>query len=458
MRAKADRHKILIVDDDPDVLLALSLLLKDCGYAVVSEADPARIPLLVAPGAFDAVFLDMNFRKEAVDGAEGFSWMREILSRDPEARVIPVTAFGDIDLAVKAVKEGAADFILKPWKNEKLLATLSMALRLRESRREAAELKGQRAQLSSDLGHGFEQMIGKSRAMRDVFLLIRKVGPTDANVLILGENGTGKELVARALHGSSPRADRVFIAVDMGSITAELFESELFGHVKGAFTDARDSRAGRFQIASGGTLFLDEVGNLSPALQGKLLRVIERGEVTPVGADTPRKIDTRLICATNMPVYEMVARKEFRQDLLYRINTIEIPIPPLRDRREDIPLLLEHYCTLYCARYSTGKKESPPGVVERLSEYRWPGNVRELVHAVERAVIVSESSVMRMEDFFLTDRSRGAGEKAPESLDDVEREAIARCLQKNGGNVSRAAEELGLTRASLYRRMKKHEL
>ncbi len=458
-----ERNRVLVIDDDADVLLALTLLLKENGYGVTTDTNPGSIPSLMKDARFDAVLLDMNFTKEATDGREGFHWLSEIHKTDPDVMVIPITAFGDMDLAVKAVREGAADFILKPWKNEKLLSTLAMVLELRTSKLQVKQLQFQRKQLVSDMDRRFAGMIGASPAMRDVFNTIRKVAATDANVLVMGENGTGKELVARALHRGSERSESVFICVDMGSISESLFESELFGHVKGAFTDARENRVGRFENASGGTLFLDEIGNLSLSMQAKLLRAIESGEITPVGSNRPRPVDARLICATNMPIYEMVSRKEFRQDLLYRINTIEIKLPPLRERKEDIPALVDYFSSIYYGKYKVRKKRIPRETMAGLKEYQWPGNIRELKHAIERAVIMSDSEVLRPEDFLLGGHGpdgRAAGESkivpGGENLESMETEAIRKSLARYGGNVSRAAKALGLTRASLYRRIRKH--
>ncbi len=456
--AGMNHPKILVIDDDADVLLAMNMLLRENGYAVTAETDPRNIPFHMKKESFDAVFLDMNFTRESTDGGEGLRWLQDILSRDPDIMVIPVTAFGDIELAIKAIKGGAADFILKPWKNEKLLGTLSMALQLRETRLEVERLQVQQKQLVSDMDRRLGDMIGQSPAMKAVHDMISKVAPTEANVLILGENGTGKELVARAIHRGSPRADKVFIGVDVGSIPETLFESELFGHVKGAFTDAARDRVGRLENASGGTLFLDEIGNLSPAAQSKLLRALEDREVTPVGANRPRPVDIRLICATNMPVQAMVAKNEFRQDLFYRINTIEIRVPPLRDRRGDIPLLLEHFHRFYCRKYDKPWKKAPKDVADRLASYDWPGNVRELKHSVERAVVISRAEVLQPEDFLLGGGEAPGAPGGPRSLEDVEKEAVRQSLLRYGGNVSRAAEELGLTRASLYRRIRKHGL
>jgi two-component system, NtrC family, response regulator HydG len=456
-----DSRRILIVDDDKDVLLALALLLRRSGYEVVSADSPDKIAVLMSELSFDAVFLDMNFSRGATSGDEGLRRLGEIVAADPEAMVIPITAYGDIDLAVRAVKEGASDFVLKPWDNGKLLGTLEMALRLRRSRLEVALLRSQRAQLEEDADKRTGEIVGESPAMREVFALIRKVAATDANVLVTGENGTGKELVARELHRRSERSGGAFIGVDIASIPETLFESELFGHAKGAFTDAKDSRMGRFESASGGTLFLDEIGNLSFRMQAKLLRAIESREVTPVGSDRPRPADARLVCATNAPIREMAARREFREDLLYRIDTVEIALPPLRERGDDVLLLAERFAAEYSRRYRVAPRRIPPETASAILAYGWPGNVRELRHAIERAVIVGDSEDLVPEDFAFRARSPGRPPSAPPSaapLSSLEREAIERCLARRRGNISRAAEELGLSRASLYRRIRKYGL
>jgi two-component system, NtrC family, response regulator HydG len=452
--------KVLVVDDDEDVLLAASLLLKKHISLVHTEKNPEMIPVLLKNESYDVILLDMNFTRDVTSGSEGYFWLNKILQIDPAAVVILITAYGDVEMAVRAVKEGAVDFILKPWQNEKLLATVSAALQLRQSRLEVDQLRLQQKQLSADMDHQFQDIIGSSPAMQKVFSAIGKVAATDANVLILGENGTGKELIARAIHRQSLRADKVFISVDMGAISETLFESELFGHMKGAFTDAREDRAGRFEIASGGTLFLDEIGNLPMALQAKLLTVLQSRQVIRVGSNKPRPIDIRLICATNLPIYEMVNQNKFRQDLLYRINTVEIHIPPLRERIEDVPLLVEHFLGVYAKKYNKPRKRLAPATLKKLENYQWPGNVRELQHAIERALIMSDSQALQPHDFFFS---------APENrestlvfddynLEKVEKVVIRKTLSKHGGNVSKAAQELGLTRTSLYRRMEKYGL
>ncbi len=453
--------KILIIDDDEDVLLAAKLLLKKHAQQVIIEKNPNKIPFLLNNDSYDVILLDMNFSKDITSGKEGFHWLNEILDRDPQAVVILITAFGDVEMAVKALKEGATDFVLKPWQNEKLLATLATASKLKQSYKEVDRLQKAKKQLEHDINQPFKDIIGNSPAMHSVYNLIDKVAQTDANILILGENGTGKELIARAIHQKSLRKDNVFIGVDMGAITETLFESELFGHKQGAFTDARADRAGRFEIAHQGTLFLDEIGNLSLPLQAKLLAVLQNREVTRLGTNTPIPIDIRLICATNMPIEEMVAENRFRQDLLYRINTVEIKLPPLRARVEDIPQLAEHFVAMYAKKYRKEISGLSEAALGHLRKYPWPGNVRELQHAIERAIIMTEHDQLNQEDFFfLTASSQPLPTSQTDNfnLDEIERNVIHRALEKHGGNISKAAKELGLTRASLYRRLEKHGL
>ncbi len=450
--------KILVIDDDRDVLLAAKLFLKQYVRQVHTETDPRNIPTLMANDRYDVILLDMNFTRDVTSGQEGFHWLGKILDIDPSAIVVLITAFGDIDTAVKAIKTGATDFVIKPWQNEKLLATISAAFSLRSSRLEAAHLRSRQAQLCADLDQPFHDFIGDSPAIRNVFGLIDKVAVTDANVLILGENGTGKELAARAVHRQSNRKDEVFVKVDMGALTESLFESELFGHVKGAFTDAREDRAGRFEIASGGTLFLDEIGNLPLPLQTKLLTVLQSRQVIRIGSNHPRPIDIRLICASNTPPAELVAQHKFREDLLYRINTVEIHLPPLRQRVDDIVLLANHFLNRYSKKYSRSCRGIEPDAISRLRKYHWPGNVRELQHAIERAVILSGADVLQSGDFPLNSAVPQKDGLVFDNydLDEVEKLIIRRVLDRNAGNISRASEELGLSRAALYRRLQKH--
>ena len=451
---------ILIVDDNEDLLLAARLFLKQHFTLVHTEQNPEKIPILMQNENYDVILLDMNFTIDSTSGVEGFMWLDKILQIDPACVVILITAFGDVEMAVKAVKAGAIDFVLKPWQNEKLLATISSALNLRYSRLETDKFRSRQKQLSRDIDRRYHDMIGVSPAMQQVFATIDKVAATDADVLILGENGTGKELVARALHRQSKRADEVFISVDMGAIAETLFESELFGHMRGAFTDAKEDRPGRFELASGGTLFLDEIGNLSLAMQAKLLSVLETRRVTRLGSNKPREIDIRLICATNRPIYDMVARNEFRQDLLYRMNTVEIHLPSLSERREDIPLLVDHFLAMFAKKYAKGISGISAPALKKLQMYKWPGNIRELRHTLERAVILAESAMLQPSDFLFPESEKEAEGVVFDNynLEDVEKTVIRKALKKYEGNVSHAAKELGLTRTSLYRRMEKYGL
>lgn len=449
-----------MIDDDEDVLLAAKMLLKKQNHHVIIEKNPKKIPFLLNNDTYDVILLDMNFSKDITSGKEGFYWLEQILERDPQAVVILITAFGDVEMAVRALKDGATDFILKPWQNEKLVATISTALRLRKSFIEVDKLKKAKELLEEQISKPFGEIIGNSQAIKDVFTMVERVAKTDANVLIMGENGTGKELIARAVHQHSLRKENNFISVDMGAITETLFESELFGHKKGAFTDAREDRSGRFEIANGGTLFLDEIGNLSLSLQSKLLSVLQTREVTRVGSNQSIPIDIRLVCATNMPLHQMVQEGTFRQDLLYRINTVEIHVPPLCDRIEDIPLLADHYMNVYSKKYNKKVTAISGDAITKLKRYPWPGNIRELQHAIERAIIMTDSKTLQEEDFPFGRSLSNAGNNDADTLnlDDVEKAAIAKALQLHGGNISKAAEELGLTRASLYRRMEKYGL
>lgn len=452
--------KILIIDDNEDVLLAAKLLLKKHAHDVIIEKNPKKIPFLMNNDTYDVILLDMNYSQDITSGKEGFFWLEKILEIDPSAVVILITAFGDVEMAVKALKVGATDFVLKPWQNEKLLATISSAIKLKKSYKEVDKLKQAKKLLENDMNQPFKDIIGVSHAMKNVFSVIDKVAKTDANVLILGENGTGKELIARALHQRSIRKDNVFVGVDMGAITETLFESELFGHKKGSFTDAKEDRAGRFEVANRGTLFLDEIGNLSMPLQSKLLTVLQNREVTRIGSNKSIPVDIRLICATNMPLHDMVQDNTFRQDLLYRMNTVEIKLPPLRERMEDIPLLADHFMKTYCNKYRKQIKKIAAATLKKLQKYSWPGNIRELQHAIERAVIMSEGSVLNPDDFFFLSEKADAKKDMSDNynLDEVEKVVIQRAINKHSGNISKAAKELGLTRASLYRRLEKHGL
>jgi len=454
------KGKILVVDDDADVLQAARLFLKQHVKSIETEKDPNSIPTLLKNNRYDLILLDMNFTEDVSSGKEGFFWLQKILEIDPSIAVILITAYGDIDKAVQAVKAGATDFVLKPWKNEKLLTTVMSAMQLTDSKREVAELKETQKQINSDIDHHYRDIIGRSPAMLNVFNTIEKVAATDANVLILGENGTGKEMIARALHRRSARHENVFMNVDMGAISESLFESELFGYVKGAFTDAKEDKAGRFELANGGTLFLDEIGNLPVPLQSKLLTVLQNRKVNRVGSAKSKEIDIRLVCATNQSLKEMVAESTFRQDLLFRINTIEIQLPPLRDRIEDIEALTDHFIKLYSKKYKKEVSGCSKETIKKLEKHSWPGNVRELQHATERAVIMSESTILQPSDFLLTQEISDTEQVVFEdyNLEEVEKMVLRKALKKHEGNISKAADELGLTRASLYRRMDKYGL
>jgi len=450
--------KILMVDDDEDVLLAAKMLLKKQNHHVIIEKNPNKIPFLLNNDTYDVILLDMNFSKDITSGKEGFYWLEKILEKDPKSVVILITAFGDVEMAVKALKQGATDFVLKPWQNEKLIATISTAIRLRQSYSEVDKLRKAKEMLEEQIGKPFSEIIGESTAIKEVFGLVEKVAKTDANVLILGENGTGKELIARAIHQRSLRKDSSFVSVDMGAITETLFESELFGHKKGAFTDAREDRPGRFELANGGTLFLDEIGNLSMSLQSKLLSALQSRQVTRVGSNQAIAVDIRLICATNMPLHQMVKYGTFRQDLLYRINTVEIKVPPLCDRVEDIALLAQHYLDYYARKYHKPVNTISSGAMDKLKRYPWPGNIRELQHSIERAVIMTDSPSLQESDFLFSRPVSSSASLETLNLDEVEKAAIVKALNLYSGNISKAADELGLTRASLYRRMEKYGL
>ena len=451
---------ILIIDDDEDILFSARLLLKQHYSIVRIEKNPEQIPVILKDNHYDVILLDMNFSGNTTTGVEGFYWLKKILELDPKAVVIHITAFGNIDIAVKAIKDGATDFVLKPWQNEQLLATVSSAMKLSESKQEIDHLLSRQKQLSSDMEKEFHDIVGISEEMQKVFITIQKVAKTDANILILGENGTGKELIARAIHHQSDRNKEIFLSVDMGAISESLFESEFFGYVKGAFTDAKEDRAGRFEVASGGTLFLDEIGNLTFNLQVKLLTALQNRQITRLGSTISKKIDIRLICATNLPYEELISEKRFRQDLLYRVNTIEIHLPPLRKRYEDIPLIVDHFINIYCKKYNKSMKKISTQALSKLMQYHWPGNIRELQHMIERVVIMSDSETLHPEDFYFSSKDVKDEESVFDNyhLEETEKMLIIKAISLHGGNLTKAAKELGLTRASLYRRLEKYGL
>jgi len=450
---------ILIVDDDPGILTASQMFLKQLFTLVQVESDPQNIPGHINEHSFDVILLDMNFTLGKNDGSEGIYWLNRILEQDPSSVVVFITAFGGVDLAVEAMRSGAFDFIVKPWKNDRLLGVIRTALKLGETKQEAEKYRHRQEQLLEDMALLSGTIVGNSLPMQKVFDLVGKVAETDADILLLGENGTGKEVVAREIHRKSLRKDEVFINVDLGAIHENLFESELFGHVKGAFTDAHEDKPGRFEIASGGTLFLDEIGNLSLPLQAKLLSVLEKRKVTRVGSSKEIPVDVRLISATNMPLNEMTLRKEFREDLLYRINMVEIRIPPLRERTGDIPLLSEFFLGRYTHKHKKPGLRIPQRTFDRLEKYSWPGNVRELQHAIERAVILCEENVIQFSDL-ITDLSvqTDRRDEGNLNLQEMEKKLILKAISTNRGNVTRAAADLGIARAALYRRLNKHGL
>ncbi|MHC1703553.1 MAG: sigma-54-dependent transcriptional regulator [Tenuifilaceae bacterium] len=453
------KGKILIVDDNKSVLNSLNLFLKHKVEKVITCSNPNQILSILEAEEIDVVLLDMNFSAGVNTGNEGIYWLREINRAFPQMVVILITAYGDIELAVNAIKEGANDFILKPWDNQKLLATLQNGIELSQSRKEINDLKQKTKQLIEDTNYSYQDFIGKSPSMLEVFKTIEKVARTDANLLILGENGTGKELVARQLHQLSNRAGNIFLSVDLGSLSETLFESELFGHVKGAFTDARDDRQGRFQTASGGTLFLDEIGNITPTMQSKLLSAIQNRVITPLGTNKSIPVDVRLICATNQNLPELVKQGRFREDLLYRINTIRINIPPLRERGSDITLLANYFLKKFADKYDKPRLKLSDKAFETLMNYQWPGNVRELCHSIERAVILGEKEYITPSDFILSeDNSKEDILQNPISLDDAEKILINNSIKRNKGNLSSVARELNIGRQTLYRKMEKYGL
>ncbi|WP_443946524.1 sigma-54-dependent transcriptional regulator [Pedobacter sp. AW1-32] len=448
---------VLIIDDDDDILLSARLFLKQQVKEVVLCKSPKEINVLLSKHEVDIILLDMNYQKGASDGREGLYWLEHILSVDKDYVVILMTAFGNVELAVKAIKNGATDFILKPWENEKLFATLSSATKLRESTRKVKKLEKIHSSLQKDIERGFDHIIGQAAGIKQLQNTLLKVSPTDANVLILGENGTGKQVFAYEIHRHSQRRNQVFMHVDLGSLNENLFESELFGYAKGAFTDAKDDKPGRFELAEGGTIFLDEIGNLSLPLQAKLLSVLQNRTVTRLGESKERKINVRLITATNMPLNEMVAKNTFRQDLLFRINTVELMLPPLRQRGEDILLLADHFMQNFSNKYHKEIKRIHPKAAQVLLNYKWPGNVRELQHVLERAVIMADGTEIGEEDLQLSPQRFSASNAVPDemALEDMEKLMVQKAIDKHKGNISRAAAELGLTRAALYRRIEK---
>jgi len=448
--------RILVVDDNVQILESLRILLKDEFKEIDVISKPSRIPEMLWRKDYDIVMLDMNFATGDTSGNEGIFWMNEIRKSKTLLPIILITAYGDIELAVKAVKEGATDFITKPWEPEKLIITLKNAYRLYRSHKEVKKLKIKEQQLSADLDRGFRMFHGSSEVMIELMKTVSRVAATDANILILGENGTGKELIAREIHRQSERSNEVFVGVDVASLSETLFESEMFGHVKGAFTDARDDRMGRFESAQEGSLFLDEIGNIPLPIQSKLLQVIQNREVVRVGGHKPVKVDIRLITATNRALKQMVGEGSFREDLYYRLNTVTLEVPPLRDRPEDIPSLAGIFLEQYRQKYNKPEMKLDRSALKKLQLYPWPGNVRELKHSMERCIIMAEGSLIGPEDLNLYEQDTDQGDSL--KLDEVEKRTIARVLKKCGGNHTRAAQMLDISRTTLYAKVKRYGL
>jgi DNA-binding NtrC family response regulator len=450
------KGNILIVDDNKNILSTLEILLSYEFGEVVAIANPNQIPSELRKKDYNLVILDMNFSAGVNTGNEGIYWLGKIRESNPDISVVMITAYGDIDTAVRALKAGASDFVLKPWDNEKLLATLRLALQLNLSKKEVKNLKDRESELKKEINRDQRNIIGSSPKIINVLNLSRKVAKTDANVLITGENGTGKELIAQEIHRLSNRSGELMVSVDMGAITETLFESELFGHVKGAFTDARENRKGKFEIAHMGTLFLDEIGNLSFHLQAKLLAAIENRQISRVGSNQLIPTDIRLICATNKNLEIMVKESLFREDLLYRINTIQIELPPLRERGNDIIDLSEFFLRKYTRKYNKPELKINQHAIDKLMEYSWPGNIRELQNTIEKAVILSETPVIKPGDLYLHPVSEIKNLDSIDTLEEMEEKMIRIALEKNNGNFTAAAEQLGITRQTLYNRFKKN--
>ncbi len=443
---------ILVLDDDKDVLTAISLLLKKEVAQVITEKNPEQLPVLLRKYEFDLILLDMNFNASINTGNEGIYWLKRIREIKPAIPVIMITAYADITLAIRSLKEGASDFIVKPWNNSKLLEAIDDAL----AKKDQAG-GGVRNTRYEEIG-----LVAQSGLMLDIFTKIEKVAPTDANILILGENGTGKDLIAKAIHQKSLRAKKAYVKVDVGALTDSLFESELFGHKKGAFTDAREDRTGRFEAASGGTLFIDEIGNISLQQQAKLLSVLQNRQITRLGSNAVTPINIRLVCATNLPLNELANESRFRKDLIYRINTVEIVVPPLRARRDDIVLLARHFLKFYGNKYFKPDVQLSAKAVKKLEEYNYPGNVRELQYIIERAVIMVDGDLLEPTDLIFSPMESGSkslsDEESETKLAAIEKQTILRVIEKNNGNITRAAKELGITRTALYRRLSKYEI
>ena len=447
--------RVLIADDQPDVLESLRLLLKAEGLQTESASSPAGVLRLVERKDFDVALIDLNYARDTTSGQEGLDLLARLQELDGTLPVVVMTAWGSIDLAVEAIRRGARDFVQKPWENARVLSILRTQIELSQALRRSLRLETENRLLQAE---GSPVFIAESAAMQPILDLLERVGPSDANVLVTGEHGTGKEIVARKLHALSPRAAKPIVNVNAGGLAEGVFESELFGHVRGAFTDAKMDRVGRFELADGGTLFLDEIANVPLNLHAKLLRVLETGEIERVGSSKTRHVYVRVISATNVNIRGEVAAGRFREDLLFRLNTIEIHLPPLRQRKEDIPLLAHHFLRRYSERYSKKLTGFDDAAMKTLLEYSWPGNVRELDHAVERAALLAQGAFLRVGDLGLRESQDGAPTLEQMSLEEVERILIQKALARSGGNVSQAAQALGLSRSGLYRRLQKHGL
>ncbi|CAM1368909.1 sigma-54-dependent transcriptional regulator [Tenacibaculum xiamenense] len=449
---------ILIVDDDDDILFSARISLKKYFTEIITSNNPKKIGNHLNSSVIDVVLLDMNYRVGFEDGKEGLYWLKYIKELSPETTVILMTAFGSVNLAVDAIKQGASDFILKPWNTEKLYGVVNVGVELARSKRKTVQLETVQNQDNLDFHKKAGHIIGNSEAMQSAIRLVKKVAPTDANILILGENGTGKYVFAKEIHLESDRKNAPFIHVDLGALNENLFESELFGYVKGAFTDAHKDTIGRFELAKGGTIFLDEIGNLPLHLQSKLLTVIQNRKITRLGEGKEREIDVRIICATNAPIHEMVDEQTFRQDLLFRINTIELNLPPLRERQDDTLLLANYFLKKLNNKYRKSIEGFSNEAINGLKNYSWPGNIREVEHIVERAVIITDDTIIQIHDLHFSGKKIDTSLGDNLNLEETEKLLIQKALQKHQGNISRAAKDLGLTRAALYRRLEKHEL
>jgi DNA-binding NtrC family response regulator len=451
--------KLLIVDDHKQVLKALVQLLEPEFESVTGISNPNQITSYINKDEYDVILLDMNFSAGVNTGNEGIYWLSRILKSDPLAAVVMITAYSDVNLAVRAIKEGATDFVVKPWDNDKLIVTMQTAFKLRQSKVENKKLRERQKQINKGIIKKDGPLIGKSQSMEKVLKVLNKVARTDANVLVLGENGTGKELIVKEIHNNSRRVEEVFISIDIGTITETLFESEMFGHVKGAFTDAREDKTGWFETASGGTLFLDEIGNLSLTMQSKMLTAIQNRVIFKVGSKIPIPFDIRLVCATNKNLEELVVKNLFREDLYYRINTIVIELPPLRDRDEDIVLLAEHFLKEYAGKYGKFNLKFSSKTLDKLMKYNWPGNVRELRHTIEKAVILCDSEILMPEDFIISQSTQHPSlNQKPATFAEIEKQALQIALNNNNGSVLKASRELEIARQTMYNKMQKYNL